>query len=183
LTEIRIHGRGGQGAVVAAKILSLALHKEGKSVQSFPAFGMERRGAPVAAYVRFDNKPIRVRSYIYKPDHVIVLDPNLLATGLVLDGLKDNGWVVINSAKKNDRIGIPDAFRLSVVDASGIAVTNRLGSASTPIVNTAIVGAFARVTGLVAMESVAEAIEASVPTKKQENVDAARQAYNLAEII
>ena len=183
MTEIRIHGRGGQGAVVAAQILAVALHREGRSVQSFPAFGMERRGAPVAAFVRFDNRPIRVRSYIYEPDHVIVLDPNLLGTGLVMKGLKKKGWVLVNSVAKEDRLGIPKDFRLAVVDASSIAVMNRLGSASIPIVNTAILGAFSKATGLVGIDSVVEAVSQSVPIKAQENVHAARQAYDFTETL
>jgi 2-oxoisovalerate ferredoxin oxidoreductase gamma subunit len=183
LTEIRIHGRGGQGAVVAAQILAVALHREGRSVQSFPAFGMERRGAPVAAFVRFDDRPIRVRSYIYQPDHVIVLDPNLLAPGQVLAGLKKSGWVVVNSANKHDRLNVPGDYRLALVDASGIAVMNRLGSASIPIVNTAIIGAFSKATGLVGIDSVVEAVSQAVPVKRQENMHAARQAYDFTETL
>ena len=183
MTEIRIHGRGGQGAVVAAQILAVALHREGRSVQSFPAFGMERRGAPVAAFVRFDNRPIRVRSYIYEPDHVIVLDPNLLGTGLVMAGLKKGGWVVVNSANQHDRLGVPKGYKLGLVDASGIAVMNRLGSAAIPIVNTAILGAFSKATGLVSIDSVAAAIAKVAPIKTQENAHAARQAYDHTETL
>ena len=169
--------------MVAAQILAVALHKEGRSVQSFPAFGMERRGAPVAAFVRFDDRPIRVRSYIYNPDHVIVLDPNLLATGLVLAGLKKKGWVVVNSASTQDRLGVPEDYRLSTVDAAGIAVMNRLGSSAIPIVNTAILGAFSRTTKLVGIDSVATAIAQTVPIKAQENIHAARQAYDHTETL
>lgn len=169
--------------MVAAQILAVALHNEGRSVQSFPAFGMERRGAPVAAFVRFDNRPIRVRSYIYNPDHVIVLDPNLLATGVVMAGLKKGGWVVVNSASKLDHLGVPKDYRLCVVDASGIAVMNRLGSAAIPIVNTAIMGAFSKATKLVSIDSVARAVAEVVPFKTQENVHAARQAYDHTETL
>jgi 2-oxoacid:acceptor oxidoreductase gamma subunit (pyruvate/2-ketoisovalerate family) len=183
LTEIRIHGRGGQGAVVAAQILAAALFREGRFVQSFPAFGMERRGAPVAAFVRFDDRQIRLRSQIYEPDHVIVLDHHLLETGGVMAGLKAGGWVVVNCNHKEDRLGVPAQFRLAVVDASGIAVMNRLGSTSIPIVNTAILGAFAKATGLVKIESVVQAISESVPLKAQENVHAARQAYDFTETL
>jgi 2-oxoacid:acceptor oxidoreductase gamma subunit (pyruvate/2-ketoisovalerate family) len=144
---------------------------------------MERRGAPVAAFVRFDDRPIRVRSYIYQPDHVIVLDPKLLSTGQVLKGLKKRGWVVVNSGSKTGRLGVPKGYRLGLVDASGIAVMNRLGSASIPIVNTAILGAFSKVTGLVGIESVVSAISEAVPIKKQENMHAARQAYDFTETV
>jgi 2-oxoacid:acceptor oxidoreductase gamma subunit (pyruvate/2-ketoisovalerate family) len=114
---------------------------------------------------------------------VIVLDPNLLATGQVLTGLKKNGWVVINSARKNDRLGVPQGFNIGLVDASGIAVMNRLGSASIPIVNTAILGAFSKATGLVGIESVVSAVSGTVPVKKQENMHAARQAYDFTETL
>jgi 2-oxoacid:acceptor oxidoreductase gamma subunit (pyruvate/2-ketoisovalerate family) len=183
LTEIRIHGRGGQGAVVAAQILAAALFREGRFVQSFPAFGMERRGAPVAAFVRFDSRIIRLRSQIYAPDHLIVLDHHLIGLEHILTGLKKGGWVVVNCPHKDSRMGVPAAFRMAVVDASGIAAMNRLGSASIPIVNTAILGAFAKATGLVTLESVLEAIKESVPIKAQENVHAARQAYDLTETL
>jgi 2-oxoacid:acceptor oxidoreductase gamma subunit (pyruvate/2-ketoisovalerate family) len=183
MTEIRIHGRGGQGAVVAAQILASALFREGRYVQSFPAFGMERRGAPVAAFVRFDDRPIRLRSQIYAPDHVIVLDHHLLDAAQVLAGLKPGGWVIVNCNHKDQRLGVPGAFRLAVVDASGIAAMNRLGSTSIPIVNTAILGAFAKATGLVGIKSVVAAIEESVPVKAQENVHAAHQAYDFTEAL
>ena len=181
MTEIRIHGRGGQGAVVAAQILAGALFREGRWVQGFPAFGMERRGAPVAAFVRYDERPIRRRSYIYTPDHVVVLDAGLLGTGLVLKGLKPGGWVLVNSSARGDRLGIPKEFRVGVVDASGIAVRNQLGSLAMAIVNTALVGAFAGVPGGVGFAGGAAAFAEGVPAKRQENANAARQAYDLAE--
>ncbi|HOX07401.1 MAG TPA: 2-oxoacid:acceptor oxidoreductase family protein [Planctomycetota bacterium] len=183
MTEIRFHGRGGQGAVVAAQILAAALFREGLYVQSFPAFGMERRGAPVAAFVRFDDRPIRLRSQIYAPDHIVVLDHHLLHTAAVLTGLKPGGWVIVNCNHHDGRLGVPSDFRLAVVDASGIAAMNRLGSTSIPIVNTAILGAFAKATDLVGIDSVVSAISESVPVKAQENVHAARQAYDFTETL
>ncbi len=99
MIEIRMHGRGGQGAVVACKLLASAIYKEGKFAQSFPAFGVERRGAPVMAYTRIDDKPIHLRTEIYEPNHLIVLDENLLLTVDVTAGLKDGGTIVINSTK------------------------------------------------------------------------------------
>ncbi len=168
---------------MAAQILASALFREGRSVQSFPAFGMERRGAPVAAFVRFDDRPIRLRSQIYAPDHIIVLDHHLLHTAAVLTGLKPKGWVIVNCNHQDKRLGVPEDFRLAVVDASGIAAMNRLGSTSIPIVNTAILGAFARATGLVGIDSVVAAIGESVPVKAQENVHAARQAYDFTETL
>ena len=113
----------------------------------------------------------------------MVLDASLLDTGTVLTGLKRGGWVLVNSNRQDCRFGVPARFRLALVDASGIAVRNRLGSSSAPIVNTAILGAFARVTGMVGIDSVAASISAAVPIKKRENVDAARQAYDLTEAL
>jgi 2-oxoacid:acceptor oxidoreductase gamma subunit (pyruvate/2-ketoisovalerate family) len=137
----------------------------------------------VAAFVRFDNRPIRLRSQIYAPDHIVVLDHHLLEATAVLAGLKSGGWVIVNCNHHEKRLGIPAGFRLAVVDASGIAAMNRLGSASIPIVNTAILGAFAKATGLVGIDSVVAAISESVPLKAQENVHAARQAFDFTEAL
>ncbi|MFH1024220.1 MAG: 2-oxoacid:acceptor oxidoreductase family protein [Planctomycetota bacterium] len=183
MIEIRIHGRGGQGAVVAAQVLAGALFREGRYVQSFPAFGMERRGAPVAAYVRYDDKPIRLRCQIDAPDHVIVLDHHLIETGSPTSGLKKRGWIVVNWNIKERPSEVPKGYRLAVVDAATIAAMNRLGSESIPIVNTAILGAFARATGLVTLESVLAAIRESVPVKAAENVLAAKQAHDFTETL
>ena len=97
MVEVRFHGRGGQGAVVASEILATALFHEDKAVQAFPAFGVERRGAPVAAFLRCDDTPIRLRCQIYQPDQVIVLDPTLLSAVDVTAGLKNDGSILINS--------------------------------------------------------------------------------------
>jgi len=178
MIEVRIHGRGGQGAVIAGKILACALFKEGKWVQSFPAFGVERRGAPVAAFTRFDDEKILVRNNIYEPEHVVVLDPTLLAVGHVTDGLKKGGWMVVNvRGKAPVEAGFGD-FRFAAVDASAIALEFRLGSRSAPIVNTAILGGFARATGLVSIDSIVEAIRDEVPIMPDENAKAARAAYD-----
>jgi 2-oxoacid:acceptor oxidoreductase gamma subunit (pyruvate/2-ketoisovalerate family) len=180
MIEVRIHGRGGQGAVVAGKILACALFKEGKWVQSFPAFGVERRGAPVAAFTRFDKEKILVRNNIYEPEHVVVLDPTLLSVANVTDGLKKDGWILINA---RDGIGDKDGdeygdYRVATVDANAIAIEHRLGSRSAPIVNTSILGGFARATGLVGIESIVQAIREEVPFMPDENAQAARDAYN-----
>ena len=97
MIEIRIHGRGGQGAVIASEVLASAFFKEGKFVQAFPAFGAERRGAPVAAFARVDDQPIRIRHFIYEPDHIIILDPTLIESTQVDSGLKEGGWIIINT--------------------------------------------------------------------------------------
>ncbi|MFQ6090097.1 MAG: 2-oxoacid:acceptor oxidoreductase family protein, partial [Candidatus Bipolaricaulia bacterium] len=110
MKEIRFHGRGGQGAVVASQILASALFKEGKYVQSFPAFGVERRGAPVAAFIRVDEEPILLRCEIYRPDHVVVLDPTLIAAVDVATGLKGGGWVLINSDREPAEFDLSQGF-------------------------------------------------------------------------
>lgn len=177
MIEIRFHGRGGQGAVVASKLLASAFFKEGKSVQSFPAFGVERRGAPVMAFLRIDDERIKLRTNIYQPDHIVVLDPTLIEVVDVTGGLKPDGWVLINSDRHPRELRVFSSFRVATIDASRIAVKNRLGSRTQPIVNTAILGAFSRATGLVRIEAVVESIEESAPTKKEENVQAALEAY------
>jgi 2-oxoacid:acceptor oxidoreductase gamma subunit (pyruvate/2-ketoisovalerate family) len=179
MIEIRIHGRGGQGAVVASEILAKAVFHEGKYVQAFPSFGLERRGAPVTAFTRIDEKPIRFRTKIRKPNHIMVLDPTLLEVVDVTAGLKEGGWILINSVDPPEAFQFPDPYRVSTVDANTIAVKYRLGPRNAPIVNTAILGAFCRVTGIVQLESVIEAVRASVPNKPDDNVAAVKEAYEL----
>ena len=180
MQEIRFHGRGGQGAVIGSEVLAQALFIEGKYVQAFPAFGVERRGAPVTAFCRADDKPIYLRNQIYRPDHLVVLDASLLQMTTLTQGLKPNGMVIINgkspSAYYKDLIG--EDFQCFVVNAGTIAVAHGLGSPSNPIVNTAILGAFSRATGLVNIAAVEKAIEAYVPLKKKDNKQAARDAYD-----
>jgi 2-oxoacid:acceptor oxidoreductase gamma subunit (pyruvate/2-ketoisovalerate family) len=166
--------------VVGSEILAQAFFFEGKHVQAFPAFGVERRGAPVMAFCRIDDKEIYLRNQIYAPDHVVVLDASMMENVPVTQGLKKNGSVIINSKRSPEyyRKMIGPDFKLFVVDASSVAVANRLGSASNPIVNTAILGAFARATGLVKIESIEKAIGEYVPVKKSENQKAARAVYD-----
>lgn len=182
MIEIRIYGRGGQGAVVASKVLADAVFREGKWVQVFPEFGVERRGAPVTAFTRIDDKPINIRCKIYEPDHVIVLDPVLLESVDVTSGLKEGGWVLINSDKSPEDFDFGPGYRVATVDATSIAVKYGLGSRATPIVNTAIVGALSKVTEIVGIESVVEAVRDEVPVKVEENVAAAREAYGSAVV-
>jgi 2-oxoacid:acceptor oxidoreductase gamma subunit (pyruvate/2-ketoisovalerate family) len=177
MLEIRIHGRGGQGGVIASKVLAEALFREGWDVQAFPAFGVERRGAPVAAFVRADLKPIRLRCQVERPDALIILDPTLLDDPATLTGLKPEGWVVVNTDLDPSALPIPLAFRVAAVDASGIALRHGLGSASAPIVNTAILGSFARATGVVSLPALRAAIAAAVPAKAAENAAVAADAF------
>jgi 2-oxoacid:acceptor oxidoreductase gamma subunit (pyruvate/2-ketoisovalerate family) len=175
--EIRFHGRGGQGSVIAAELLARAAFKEGKDVQSFPFFGVERRGAPVAAFTRIDDRPIRLRTSITAPDIVIVLDPSLLRTVAVTAGAKPGGLLLVNTDRTPDALGLPFKGRTATVDATSIAIAHGLGSKTQPIVNTAILGAFAKVGGAVSIGSVVAAIRESVPAKREENAAAAEDAY------
>lgn len=183
MIEIRTHGRGGQGAVIASEILAEAFFHEGKFVQAFPAFGVERRGAPVMAFTRVSDGEIRERCQIYEPDHLIVLDRVLLGTVNVSEGLKPGGWILINTNADVDDARLVSSFRIAVVDAASIALRHRLGSRAAPIVNTAILGAFAGATGLVGLEAVRKAIDGLVPIKKKENIQAAEEAYKSVRII
>ncbi len=178
MIEIRFHGRGGQGAVIASKILAVAFFAEDKYVQSFPKFGVERRGAPVEAFLRIDADTIFLRNNIYEPDHIIVLDPTLIDAIDVTTGLKKGGLVLINTDKKpEDYKDVLADYKVACVDASQIAIKHRLGPRTAPIVNTAIVGAFAKASGLVGIDSVADAIGGEVPIKPEANAEAAREAF------
>jgi pyruvate ferredoxin oxidoreductase gamma subunit/2-oxoisovalerate ferredoxin oxidoreductase gamma subunit len=178
MIEVRIHGRGGQGAVVASAVLASALFYDGRYVQAFPAFGVERRGAPVMAFTRWDFKPIRIRTNVYQPDHIIVLDWTLILEGVdVATGLKEKGWILINSSK-DPEVGGFSKYKVAIVDAGSIAVNHKLGTPTAPVINTAILGAFSKITGMVTIGSVIRAIRDNVPDKQEENVAAAREAYS-----
>lgn len=177
MRELRIHGRGGQGAVIASKVLAAALFLEGKSVQSFPAFGVERRGAPVTAFLRESEGPILLRCEIQAPDDLIVLDPTLVRAIDVAAGLKEGGTILLNSELAPEEYPeLAGRFRVATVDASAIARKHGLGSKTQPIVNTAILGAFARFSGMVGLDAVCRAIEGEVPVATERNVAAAREA-------
>ena len=177
MIEVRFHGRGGQGAVVASNVLAVACFFEGKHVQAFPAFGVERRGAPVEAYTRIDVRKVVVRTNVYTPDHSVVLDPTLIEVVDVVRGLKPGGTLLLNTDKPPEAFLRFAAFRACTVDASRIAFRNRLGSRTHPIVNTAILGALARATGVVGLEAVCQAIRQEVPAQQEANVAAAREAF------
>ncbi|HUG41669.1 MAG TPA: 2-oxoacid:acceptor oxidoreductase family protein [Longimicrobiales bacterium] len=177
MRELRIHGRGGQGAVIASKVLAVALFREGRWVQSFPAFGVERRGAPVTAFLRVDDAPIRLRCEVTAPDDLIVLDPTLVRAIDVTAGLREGGGILINTAlQPGDHPALASRFRVATVDAGAIASAHGIGSRSQPIVNTAILGAFASWSGLVSLDAICAAIEEEVPTRPDANVAAAREA-------
>ena len=177
MRELRIHGRGGQGAVIASKLLAAALFREGRSVQSFPAFGVERRGAPVTAFLRISEGPILLRCEITEPDDLMVLDPTLIEAVDVSVGLKPGGSILINSERDPlTYTKLREKYRVATVDASGIARARGIGSKTQPIVNTAILGAFAVYSQIVSLDSVLEAIRNDVPLATEENVKAAEEA-------
>jgi 2-oxoacid:acceptor oxidoreductase gamma subunit (pyruvate/2-ketoisovalerate family) len=175
LTEIRLHGRGGQGTVVCSLILARAAMLEGRSVQSFPEFGVERRGAPVYAYLRISDRPIRLRCRVYLPDHVLVLDPQLLRQADLPPGRA--GWIVVNTAAGPASLGVPPPWRAATLDATRIARANGLGGGAFPIVNSPMAGAFARVTGLVGLPALLDAIREFAPSGAEQNAAAARDAW------
>ena len=157
IKEIRIHGRGGQGGVTAAELLARAAFKEGKWVQAIPFFGAERRGAPVKAFARLSDEPILIRSQVYSPDYVMVLDVSLLDLVDITEGLKKDGVVIINTRKKPEEMDIKQG-RLATVDATGIAIELQLLVAGQPVLNTTMLGAFAKATEEVKLESILEVI-------------------------
>jgi pyruvate ferredoxin oxidoreductase gamma subunit len=168
--EIRIHSRGGQGGVTAARLLALAAIHDGKYATAAPFYGAERRGAPIVSFVRIDDKPIRIYSQIKKPDMVIVLDASVMDVVDVLQGLKSGGKVLVNSQQKKDFSG----FISRNVDLTGIALRENLVVSGSPILNTPVIGALAK-TGLVSVESAKMAIREMFSDER--NVKAAEAAY------
>jgi 2-oxoacid:acceptor oxidoreductase gamma subunit (pyruvate/2-ketoisovalerate family) len=179
--ELRFHGRGGQGAVLAAKMLAAAFHRDGYRVQAFASYGGERRGAPVTSFLRIDRDRIRLRCMIYRPGGVILLDPALLESEAVTQGLVPGAFVLANTPLPPEALERFAAFRVATVDASGIARALGLGSATTPIVNTPILGAFAavseRIGAPVSLEAVEKAVTRAVPFQKDRNLEGVRRAF------
>lgn len=175
MTEVRWHGRGGQGAVASAEMLALAAIEEGRSAQAFPSFGPERRGAPVMAFTRVADEFIHLRTSITEPDVVVVLDPTVMSAVDVTSGLKDDGLVIANTSKTNkelaEQFGIKQ--RLAVVDANRIAA-EEIGR---PITNTTMMGAMVKATGLVDLGSLEKQIEHRFPAIAEKNIKAMRRAY------
>ncbi|MFO8016359.1 MAG: 2-oxoacid:acceptor oxidoreductase family protein [Candidatus Woesearchaeota archaeon] len=189
MIEIRVHGRGGQGAVSTGQIIAIAALYDGKHSQTFPKFGVERRGAPVETYVRIDNKPINIRSQVYNPDIVLVLDSTLIQTEDITKGVKDKGTFVINTSseagdlnlkpskssgiKSGGKGGKKEGYGIHTIDASSTAmkIFNR------PIVNTPILGGFSAITGVVSIKSLQKAIdEKFVHTKGKQTADLNKKA-------
>ena len=180
--EIRFHGRGGQGTVVASVILAKAFFSAGYYVQTFPLFGVERRGAPVEAYLRLSSAKVRVRTNVYAPDHVVVQDSRLLSLVPVTAGLKPGGWVLINAREAPEDLSPFAGYRLAWVDAVRIAVRNGLGTATHPMINTAMLGAYARLAGRPPLERILEAVTQAVPAELEANLTAVRRAYEVVRV-
>ena len=183
MIEIRFHGRGGQGAVLASELLAQAAFLDGKSPQSFPFFGVERRGAPVTAFARVDSRPIQVRTEIRAPDVVVVLDPGLLATTPVADGLKPGGLLLVNTTLPSEKIVARAGVRRASIDATHIALAHGLGTTMMPIVNTAVLGALARASSVVSLEALTRAIDQFVPARREANALAARDGYTNVRVV
>jgi 2-oxoacid:acceptor oxidoreductase gamma subunit (pyruvate/2-ketoisovalerate family) len=180
MREIRIHGRGGQGAVLAARMLASAFVIEGKSVASFPMYGFERRGAPVVAFTRIDDKPIREKTQIYTPDCMVVIDPGLMKLPTLFNGLKPEGVLILNSPmplknRPNDNLKTG-----GVINATQIAV-DEIGR---DIPNTCLLGAFAATTGWLDLQSILSCLKEYLSGDMlQRNLRSAERGYREVEVI
>jgi pyruvate ferredoxin oxidoreductase gamma subunit len=179
--QVRIHGRGGQGVVTAAEMLSIAAFGEGRHAQAFPSFGSERTGAPVVAFCRIDDKEIRLREPVMEPDALIIQDPTLLHQVDVFAGLKRDGYILINTSRSFDELGLADFLkdwrrdRLCTVSATDLS-RKHLGR---PMPNVPLLGGFAAVAGIVKLESLVEAIKGKFSGKVAEgNIAAVTAAFN-----
>lgn len=178
MKEIRIHGRGGQGSVAMAQMLAQAAFEDGKWAQGFPSFGIERRGAPVQAFTRIDDKKITDRSQVTNPDYVIIQDLTLIGIVNVLKGLRRGGMVLVNSRKEPSELGLDTGEKVLTIDATGIALKH-LG---VPIMNTALIGAFVRVTGLIERESINKVVRRRFSAEVAEkNAAAVNEAFEMVE--
>ncbi len=180
MLQIRIHGRGGQGVVTAAELLAVAAFEQGRHAQAFPSFGSERTGAPVVAFCRIADREIRLREPIMAPDVLIVQDPTLLHQVDVFQGLKPDGYVLINSRLDFDHLGLAEISqrfrheRLTTVPATEIALRH-LGR---PLPNAVLLGGFAALSGLITLDAVEHAIRGRFSGKVAEgNVAAAAEAF------
>jgi len=173
MRELRIHGRGGQGSVTAAELIATAAFTAGVYSQAFPAFGVERRGAPVQAFVRFSDEKIRLRSQIYEPDYIIVQDSTLIHDVDVFSGMSEGGIAIINT-EKDGAYNLPEGVKLIVIDATKIA----LEEIGLPITNTTLMGAFAAASGEITLEALEGAIKERFDKKLADtNIAAAKRAY------
>jgi len=180
MIEVRWHGRGGQGAVTSVELLAVAAIGAGKYAQGFPSFGPERRGAPVAAFSRIDEKKIKVRSGIYQPDVVVVLDSSLIGLVNVIDGLKPNGKLIVNTPKTPEEIRQELNFKgtVATVDGTGIA-RKEMG---VPIANTTMIGALLKIIGVMGLDAMKEAVDHRFGRIAQKNLAAMKRAYEEIKI-
>ncbi len=179
MKEIRIHGRGGQGAVTAARMLASAFVNEGKFVASFPMYGFERRGAPVQAFTRLDDKPIREKTQVYNPDCMVVIDPTLLKLSTLFSGLKPHGILVVNSANFNTQAD-KNLEIAGVVNATQIAV-EEIGR---DIPNTCLLGAFAATTQWVKLESIISCLKDYLSGDMlQRNIRSCERGYQEVKVL
>jgi pyruvate ferredoxin oxidoreductase gamma subunit len=180
MVEVRFHGRGGQGAVTAAEIVAQAAIKKGDYAQAFPSFGPERRGAPVQAFLRVSDKPIRLRSKIYEPDSVLILDPTLLVSANPAQGLKKGGFVVINTNKSEEDLKkMFPGQNIAYVDASKIA-KEEMGI---NITNTTMLGALIKATGLMELAMLEEPVNNRFGKIAQKNINSYTRAFKETKII
>lgn len=184
MLQIRIHGRGGQGVVTAAEMLSIAAFEQGRHAQAFPSFGSERTGAPVVAFCRIDDREIRLREPILEPDVLIVQDPTLLHQVDVFQGLKPEGYVLINTRRSFDELGLAELAqrfrheRLITVPATELALKH----VGRPLPNAALLGGFAALSGLITLEAVSHAIRDKFKGKVADaNVAAAADAFDFVK--
>ena len=180
MIEMRFHGRGGQGAVTSAELVAQAAIDTGKYATAFPSFGPERRGAPVVAFARVDERPVRIRSKVYNPDAVIVLDPSLVEIANPIEGLRDGGVLIINSSHDPATIRKQLSFsgRLAVVDATRIA-KEVIGL---PITNTTMVGALVKATNLLTVEALKEPFKRRFGKIASRNIEAMERAWEETKI-
>lgn len=180
MIEIRLHGRGGQGAVTSAELLALATINEGKYGQAFPSFGPERRGAPVVAFFRVNDEQIKIRAYITDPDLVLVLDPSILRIVNVAAGLKDDGILVANTRYKPDEIRkeLDLTCKVAAVNANRIAL-DELGI---PVTNTTMLGALIKAKPIVKPESLIEPLRGRFGRIAEKNIRAFRRALDETEL-
>ena len=184
LVEIVLHGRGGQGSVTAANLLVAAALQDGNiGVQAFPFFGAERRGAPVRAFARIAESEIHLRSEIYTPDIVIVLDESIMDLVDILKGLKDKGKILINSRRKPDEFPFSNKYNVATVDATAIAIKHDILVGGIPVVNTPILGAVPKVLNKVTLKSIQNVINSKWKGElAQKNIKATKDAYEQTEV-
>ncbi len=180
MKEVRFHGRGGQGAVTSAELVAQAAIKGNMYAQAFPSFGPERRGAPVQAFLRVSDKPIKIRAKIYHPDNVIILDSTLLGVVNPADGLKPGGFIIINSNKSEDEVkNLFPGCNIALVDATHIA-KEELG---VPITNTTMLGALIKAAGIVDLDFLEEPIRERFGVVAQRNINAYKRAFEETKIL